>query len=142
MEEVREPSIAAWYLWSMESQRKEWRAKHPRSRYYFVTYSRYPHSRAWLLDLLKDAAKTAVFRYGIGTRSFFMLLYQMPAKKRYGGMELRAAFKIEMYEQGDPRGDIEVKSASFFGDDAKLANYEWRYGSLSLQDAATASPCS
>lgn len=122
--EVREPPIAAWYLWAQESRRSE----HPSPGFYHDKYSRYPTNAFELDDQLIDVAKIGAFRYDIGTRLFYLLLYITSGTKMYGGLELTAFFKIQM--RGDfNQGEIEIKNTSFYGPNAKLWNYAWRYRS-------------
>jgi hypothetical protein len=118
--------IASWYLWSLESKRTQWKQEHRRSRFYHVKYSRYPQNVFELEDQVKDVAKVAVFRYDIGARLFYLELCITSGTKRYGGLELTAFFKIQMH--GDfNQGEIEIKNTNFYGPNAKLWNYAWRY---------------
>lgn len=120
------PEQTEWQLWVKESRRSE----HPRSRFYHIKYSRYPQNAFWLRDMAIDAAKTGAFRYDLHTRKFDLILRQTAPKKRYGGKEIRVWLKVRIR----PDGEVEFPSdPQFFGADAKLASYEWRYGSDPLK---------
>ena len=65
---------ATWYSLTFESRRSE----HKRTRFEFVTYSRYPMSRLWVEDEVESVAKTAKFRYELKSNDFFILMYLAP----------------------------------------------------------------
>jgi hypothetical protein len=120
-----EDTLVAVYLWAYESTRKDWISEHPRERHYHVKNAIYPQNRFWMKDLVEDSAKTAKFRYLIEAEEFWIVVYKLPPKKRYGKKELMAAFRVQMRDMDN----IEIKkSPYFYGPDAKLWNYEWKFG--------------
>jgi len=116
--------LARWVAWTYDSTRSE--AK--RSRFYTVTRSKYPQNRFWVEDLVKDIAKTAKFRWLFKTNEFFILLYKTKSRQGYGVNELAGQFKVKIHNWGKAGEEVEIRSASFVGPDAKWANFEWQYG--------------
>lgn len=113
---------AEWVVWTFENRRSE----SARSRYQFVTYSKFPKSRLWVNDLVKDVAKTAKFRYDLKVDEFYLLMFRAPAQS-YGSGEIRAWFKVRV-KDNNGKYNVEIRQAQFAGEDAKWANYEWHYG--------------
>ena len=87
----------------------------------------FPTSRLWVEDLVKDVARTAKLRYQLKTNKFFVVLFEAPAQS-YGQGDIRAAFNVEIHNWCKPSEDVEIKYATFAGDDSKIANFEWNYG--------------
>jgi hypothetical protein len=116
--------IASWHVWTYDSTRSE----APRSRLRHVYHTKYPTNRFWVEDLVKDAAKTAKFRYDFKTNEFYILLYKTQVEQGYGLGELAAQFKVKVHNWGEVGEDVEIKSASFVGPDSKWANFEWQNG--------------
>lgn len=116
--------FALWYVWTYESRSSE----KARSRYHFVARSRYPTNRFWVEDMVKDVAKTGKFRYAIKTDRFFVVMFMTENIKRYGMGDLSAHFKIRIKSPEMADYEVTIEAASFLGPDARIANYEWRYG--------------
>lgn len=121
-----------FYAWTYESTRSE----KPRSRFYFATRSKYPTNRLWVEDLVRDAARTVKIHRDFKSNEFFLFLYQAKSQSRYGKGIPVAVFKVKLSKRVEVQGDlvlnrldeVEIKSATFIGQDSKLANYEWQYG--------------
>jgi hypothetical protein len=119
-------ALAIWRLWTHDSWKTRSGRTKIQSKFMHVKYSKYPETIFQLEYELKDAARTAEFRYLIENRVFEMLLFRLPAgRQKLGGLELKGYFRIKMDKRND--SPVEIKRAAFFGDDAKLLNYEWNF---------------